>query len=387
MQAAVALPLFRYYGVAKANGIAFGFGLQAIEASVGVGVGLLFLAREGLSFAMLKVMPDVGQAELPEDGDDPGGSGGERCRARARSRLRLASKAFSPRARLRLRWRKDCASGRDVDELPVADGGEGTLDVLQPVLGAEWREADVHDAFGRPRTASWLWRGGDAYVEAAEVIPLDPQRLDPIAASSRGLGELIRAVGGTARLFVGLGGTANVDGGAGLLEVLDELPAPTQVACDVDVPLADAVRLFAAQKGATPEQLPLLEARLEPLAEYAELPGAGAAGGLGAAFASLGAELVPGPRSCSTTSASTRLATTSSSRARAPSTRRALVARRRGRSLRAARRQACAASSSEAASVEPLPGVETVALSGDPGRAREDLRELGLRLRGLDAAR
>ena len=67
VQAAVALPLFQYYGVAKANGIAFGFGLQAIEASVGVGIGLLFLAREGLSFAMLKVMPDMAQAEVPED--------------------------------------------------------------------------------------------------------------------------------------------------------------------------------------------------------------------------------------------------------------------------------------------------------------------------------
>src|ERR687888_384115 len=66
VQAAVALPLFRYYGVAKANGIAFGFGLQAIEASVGVGVGLIFLAREGLSFAMLRVMPDASQADVPE---------------------------------------------------------------------------------------------------------------------------------------------------------------------------------------------------------------------------------------------------------------------------------------------------------------------------------
>jgi uncharacterized protein (TIRG00374 family) len=70
VQAAVALPLFRYYAVAKAKGIAFGFGLQAIEASVGVGVGLLFLAREGLSFAMLKVMPDVAQAEVPEEHTD-----------------------------------------------------------------------------------------------------------------------------------------------------------------------------------------------------------------------------------------------------------------------------------------------------------------------------
>jgi uncharacterized membrane protein YbhN (UPF0104 family) len=67
VQAAVALPLFTYYGVAKANGIAFGFGLQIIEASVGIGVGLLFLAREGLSLAMLRVMPDVAQAEAPPE--------------------------------------------------------------------------------------------------------------------------------------------------------------------------------------------------------------------------------------------------------------------------------------------------------------------------------
>jgi uncharacterized protein (TIRG00374 family) len=71
VQAAVALPLARYYGVARAKGIAFGFGLQAIEASVGVGIGLIFLAREGLSFAMLKVMPDVAQAEIPTEPPDP----------------------------------------------------------------------------------------------------------------------------------------------------------------------------------------------------------------------------------------------------------------------------------------------------------------------------
>jgi uncharacterized protein (TIRG00374 family) len=67
VQAAVALPLFTYYGVDKARGIAFGFGLQAIEASVGISVGLIFLAREGLSIAMLRVMPDVAQAETPEE--------------------------------------------------------------------------------------------------------------------------------------------------------------------------------------------------------------------------------------------------------------------------------------------------------------------------------
>jgi uncharacterized membrane protein YbhN (UPF0104 family) len=69
LQAAVAIPLARY-GVSYARGFAFGIGLQAIEASVGVGVGLIFLAREGLSFAMLRRMPDAAQAELPEEEAD-----------------------------------------------------------------------------------------------------------------------------------------------------------------------------------------------------------------------------------------------------------------------------------------------------------------------------
>jgi uncharacterized membrane protein YbhN (UPF0104 family) len=80
VQAAIALPLLKY-GVAYPHGVAFGFGLQAIEASVGVGVGLLFLAREGLSYAMLKVMPDAAQAEMPAE---PASPEEERTRARAR---------------------------------------------------------------------------------------------------------------------------------------------------------------------------------------------------------------------------------------------------------------------------------------------------------------
>src|SRR5205823_5564530 len=122
-----------------------------------------------------------------------------------------------------------------VDQLPIADGGEGTLDVLNRALGGEWHEAEVSDAFGRLRRARWLELPfAHAVVEAAEAIPLDPRRLDPQAASSRGLAELIGAVGRPRELLVGLGGTANVDGGVGLLEALDELPAPTRVACDVD---------------------------------------------------------------------------------------------------------------------------------------------------------
>jgi glycerate 2-kinase len=265
----------------------------------------------------------------------------------------------------------------DADELPVADGGEGTLDALYAALGGEWRRYDVHDAFGRPRQAKALWHGAGAAVEAAQVIPLDPARLDPVSASSRGLGELIAALGRPRELVVGLGGTANVDGGQGMLDVLHELPATTRVACDVDVPLLDAVRVFAAQKGATPEQLPELEARLAPLAAYADVPGAGAAGGLGAAFASLGAELRPGAPlvldalgfdpavyDLVVTGEGTVDATTV--RGKAPGE----VARRcRDAGVR------CVVFGGRV--VEPVPGVETLALSGDPARAREDLRGLG----------
>jgi uncharacterized membrane protein YbhN (UPF0104 family) len=82
LQAAIALPL-RSYGVAAGKAIAYGFGLQAIEASVGVGVGMIFLAREGLSFAMLRRMPDAGEAEVPEDEAAAAADAGE-ARARAR---------------------------------------------------------------------------------------------------------------------------------------------------------------------------------------------------------------------------------------------------------------------------------------------------------------
>src|SRR5439155_15781025 len=110
-----------------------------------------------------------------------------------------------------------------VDQLPLADGGEGTLDVLYAALGGDWRDLAVHDAFGRPRVARWLdLPSGVSAIESAEAIPLDPERLEPFAASSRGLGELIAGVGRPRELLVCLGGTANVDGGAGLLEVVED---------------------------------------------------------------------------------------------------------------------------------------------------------------------
>jgi len=276
--------------------------------------------------------------------------------------------------------------GIDVQELPVADGGEGTLEALAQAGGGVWRDADVHDAFGRPRRARWLQlEDGTAVVEAAEAIPLDPERLDPLLASSRGLGELLVAVERSRprELVVGLGGTANVDGGAGLREVLDALPAPTRAACDVRSPLVDAARLFAAQKGASPADVTELEARLLALPElvaYRSLPGAGAAGGLGAAFAALGAELVPGAAlvldeigfepagfDLVVTGEGAVDRTTGEGKAVGE------VARRcRALGVR------CAVFGGRI--VEPVEGAETYELSGDPARAATDLEELGERL-------
>jgi glycerate kinase len=271
--------------------------------------------------------------------------------------------------------------GLDADELPVADGGEGTLDVLERRLGGVWHEARVHDAFGTPRTARWLdLPDGTAAVEAAEAIPYAGPRDDVLEASSRGLGELIAAVGRPRSLLVALGGTATVDGGAGLREVLAELPAPTRVACDVDAPLLDAAYVFARQKSASDQAVPVLAARLAAMGELAPVasrPGAGAAGGLGAALAALGAELVPGARlvldllgfdaerySLVVTGEGTLDATTM--RGKAPGE----VVRR------------CAAAGVPcvvvAGRVEAeLPGAVVFSLSGDPARARDDVVAAG----------
>ena len=276
-------------------------------------------------------------------------------------------------------------SWAEVDELPVADGGEGTLDVLHASLGGHWHEAGVPDAFGRSRVARWLeLPGGASAVESAEAIPLDQERLDPFAASSCGLGELILAVGQPRELLVCLGGTANVDGGAGLLSVLDELPAPTRVACEVDVRLVDAARLFSAQKGASSADAEELEARLvgmPELAPYADVPGAGAAGGLGAAFASLGAELLPGaplvldltgfdPTGYDLVVTGEGTVDRTTVRGKAPGE----VARRC-----AAAGVRCVVFGGRIA--EALPEVETIPLSGDPSLAEEDLVALGRFLR------
>jgi glycerate 2-kinase len=197
-------------------------------------------------------------------------------------------------------------AGWEADELPVADGGEGTADALFRALGGEWLVTEpVRGPLGRPVAVSYLMLpDGTAVVESAAALGLNlvaEADRDPLRASSAGLGELLTAVIAwrPERVLVGVGGTATVDGGSGLRSVLPQWPddLPLRVACDVRNTLLDAARVFAPQKGATPEMVEELERRLtadETLAPYAALAGGGAGGGIGAALASLGGELVEG---------------------------------------------------------------------------------------------
>ena len=279
-------------------------------------------------------------------------------------------------------------AGAEAVMLPVADGGEGTAEVLETALGGDWQQARVSDPLGRPIEAIWLLlEDGRAVVEAAAAIGLPqlaPDERDPLRASSRGFGELVLAAleSSPKSLVLALGGVATVEGGAGLREVVTALPVPTIVLCDVQTRLGDAARLFGPQKGASAVDVVTLTRRLEAMEElrpYAELPGAGAAGGLGAALAALDAELVPGAATVLDLLGFDQLlaecdlvvtgegqvdATTAEGKAAGEIASRCVAAGVRcvvfgGRVL---------------AAVE---GAEMVALSGDPDRAEQDLVELG----------
>ena len=201
------------------------------------------------------------------------------------------------------------AAGREALELPVADGGEGTMDVLLGALGGERRTVTVADPLGRPVQADFalLPDGRSAVVEAAQASGLwrvDEADRDAWAATTRGTGELIAAAAeaGAERVIVTVGGSATTDGGAGALEALEEAGAePTlEVLCDVRVPWERAPRMFAPQKGADADTVARLERRLDELAEAAPRdprgePMTGAAGGLsGGLWAHRGAKLLPG---------------------------------------------------------------------------------------------
>jgi glycerate kinase len=224
-------------------------------------------------------------------------------------------------------------AGAETRELPLADGGEGTLDALVASGHARVETVTVRDPLGRSIEARLGRLGEGAYlVEAAEAVGharLQPCEKDPRRASSAGVGDLLLAAcdRGARRIFVALGGTVTVDGGLGLLGALGALPDvqtgrsllgdpdPARIAIDprlagvelvalhdVDVPLSGpdgAARLFGPQKGLRREDVAAFDAALERLgtrlgADLAMRPGAGAAGGLGAALYWLGASGEPG---------------------------------------------------------------------------------------------
>ncbi|MBI2762153.1 MAG: glycerate kinase [Chloroflexi bacterium] len=241
-------------------------------------------------------------------------------------------------------WRRE----RPDDETmlaPLADGGEGTLEAIAATGSWKWEAVEASDPIGRPVTARWL-RSADgtpafdfprAVVELASASGLSRLALDerdPFGASTRGTGEVIRAVldAGVRRIVLGIGGSATTDGGRGILEALGarvrELPggafeidlsgldprlADTElrIACDVTNPLLGergAAATYGPQKGADPGDVEALDARLTSWADALEgatarrergSAGAGAAGGTAFGLLSIGSwfrrvELVPG---------------------------------------------------------------------------------------------
>ncbi|MCX9155690.1 glycerate kinase [Niveibacterium sp. 24ML] len=230
-------------------------------------------------------------------------------------------------------------------QLPLADGGEGTVDTLLAALGGQRLARTVSGPLGEPMSAHFgLTASGTAIVEmaaASGLALLPPPQRDPLRASSFGTGELIRAAldAGARHLMLGIGGSASNDGGAGLLQALGmrlldeaghEIPqggaalaklaridatsldprladCVIDVACDVRNPLLGAQgasAVYGPQKGATPAMVAQLDAALAHFAaivqrdlgaDVASLPGAGAGGGIGAGLiAGLGVTLRPG---------------------------------------------------------------------------------------------
>ena len=233
-------------------------------------------------------------------------------------------------------WRSTRPGDR-VTELPLADGGEGTLDALEAALPDSVRhEVVVPGPEGRPVTASWLMLpGGTAVAELASSSGLGlMSRPAPYDAHTRGLGRVVVDAldTGATRLVVGLGGSASTDGGAGLLtelgaRFLDSLGEPVvdgshglsatvrvdfsglrpppvggvEIWSDVTAPLLGpegAAAVFGPQKGATPDDVLALDSALERLAALVDAdpttPGAGAAGGTGFGMLVWGATVVSG---------------------------------------------------------------------------------------------
>ena len=207
-------------------------------------------------------------------------------------------------------WRS-VRPGDEVVELPQADGGEGTLDAIEAAIPDAVRRQTgmVTGPDGRPVSGEWLeLPDGTAVVELAQCCGLAlMERLDPLGATTRGLGEVIAAAldAGAPSLVIALGGSASTDGGAGALAALGARPAPpggVTLLTDVTAPLLGAhgaAAVFGPQKGATPSDVAALELRLRDWAARFDTdpttPGSGAAGGTAFGFvAAWNARIEPG---------------------------------------------------------------------------------------------
>lgn len=199
--------------------------------------------------------------------------------------------------------------GIDCVELPMADGGDGILDVL----GGANRSTRVTGPLGDLVDARWRMTGTTAVIEMAQasglVLAGGAEGNDPLDATTAGTGELIDHAldSGAKRIIVGLGGSATTDGGFGAIRAINAIARIKQVellvACDVTTTFTDAASVFGPQKGASPAQVKMLDRRLDRLVQMfaddfdvdvSEIEGGGAAGGLGGALAALGGRLVPG---------------------------------------------------------------------------------------------
>ena len=191
-----------------------------------------------------------------------------------------------------------------VVQVPVSDGGEGWLEAFRAAIGGEIVEVNVKDPLMRPIVTQYLIQGDTAVIEIAKasgLTLLKPEERNPMVATSYGTGQLVVDAirRGCKHIILGLGGSATSDCGIGMLEAIenaDYKDVRFTIATDVTNPLCGengAAHIFGPQKGATPEMVEALDARAKRFAEasakhlgcdYQNMPGAGAAGGLGYAF-------------------------------------------------------------------------------------------------------